>query len=235
MSTRQDRPDCKICWKVCGLTRVEDVQSARAAGADWFGVIGYPQSPRAVACGQWPELLAAIPAGRAVYVDVLPEIEQLQAAQQAGFARWQVHFPLQEGALNKLAKLVDALGTDALWLAPRLSTAADFSSTLAERAETFLLDGLAADKYGGTGRCIDPQLFRSVAAGFPQKNFILAGGLAAENIRGMVKSTGARAVDVNSGVETAPGVKSAEKLQAVARELEILQGELVAQSMGGIS
>jgi phosphoribosylanthranilate isomerase len=81
-------------------------------------------------------------------------------------------------------------------------------------ADTFLFDSFSADRFGGSGKTADWTRFRRHREAFPDKTWILAGGLTPENISVALKATGARVVDVNSGVEASPGVKDHARLAA---------------------
>ena len=78
--------------KVCGLTREEDVKLTLSLGADYFGFILYPQSPRGVSLDLAVELAAAVPVGQRVAVDVATSLEDLKGYRDAGFDYFQIHF-----------------------------------------------------------------------------------------------------------------------------------------------
>ena len=90
---------------------------------------------------------------------------------------------------------------------------------MAALAETFLLDTFHADKFGGTGETGDWAKFKRHQAAHPGKTWILSGGLNPDNIAAAITATGAKFVDVNSGVEQSPGIKSPAKLQALVLAL----------------
>jgi phosphoribosylanthranilate isomerase len=83
-----------------------------------------------------------------------------------------------------------------------------------ELAGTVLLDTFDESLYGGTGRTGDWPKFRRHRDANQGTTWILSGGLNPENIAGALAGTGARFVDVNSGIESAPGVKDRKKLKA---------------------
>ena len=90
-------------------------------------------------------------------------------------------------------------------------------------ADTFLCDGFHAGQFGGTGRTADWACFNALKAAYPQKRWLLAGGLGADTIEEAATATGANFFDLNSGIEDAPGVKNAEKLAhvlALLRKIE---------------
>ena len=84
-------------------------------------------------------------------------------------------------------------------------------------AGTFLLDTFDAEKFGGTGRVSDWGKFARHQQADPTKTWILSGGLTPDNIGDALQQSGAQFVDVNSGVESAPGVKDHGKLEALVR------------------
>ena len=103
--------------------------------------------------------------------------------------------------------------------APKLPPEADLSPLLLPLAGTFLLDTYDAGKFGGTGRTGDWQKFRRHRGAHRDKTWILSGGLTLDNLPEAVAATGANFVDLNSGVESSPGVKDAAQLGALGRIL----------------
>ncbi len=211
-------------WKVCGLRRTEDAALAAELGADFLGFILYPKSPRYLSPADYAALAPDLPAGLArVAVLVEPSRAELEQARTAGFARFQVH-----ARHDTPAELVhgwsETVGTEALWLAPKLPPGASFPVAWLGLAGSFLVDTYHADGFGGSGRTGDWSGFARLVRMNPEKNWILAGGLSPENIGAARAQSGARMVDVNSGVESAPGVKSPEKLRALAAALKAVAG-----------
>ena len=86
-------------------------------------------------------------------------------------------------------------------------------------AATFLLDAFHPEKFGGTGQVGDWEYFRCQQSAHPAHEWILSGGLNPGNIVAAVTTTGAKFVDVNSGVESSPGRKDPAKLQSLAAAL----------------
>ena len=87
-------------------------------------------------------------------------------------------------------------------------------------AATWLLDTYRADAFGGTGHTGDWAKFSRYRLAYPERIWVLAGGLSPENAAAAVAATGARMIDVNSGVELAPGRKDPAKLEALRAALE---------------
>jgi phosphoribosylanthranilate isomerase len=87
-------------------------------------------------------------------------------------------------------------------------------------ADVFLLDTFSPEKFGGTGLPGDWSKFARHQRNFPRKTWILSGGLTPDNIAAALAQSGARWVDVNSGVESAPGQKDRVKIEAFVAKLK---------------
>lgn len=199
--------------KVCGLTRVEDGLFALHLGADYLGVILYERSPR-MATEQQARLLAnSFPAGRRVCVDVSPTPQELEAHGDLGFDYFQIHCNL-DVTPDTLAAWSGIVGKDRLWLAPRIPPQTPFPETFLPFADTLLIDAYDPDLHGGTGKAGDWGKFSATMRKYPDTRFVLAGGLNPQNIKDALRESGARLVDVNSGVESSPGIKDHDKLGA---------------------
>ena len=198
--------------KVCGLTSLVDAEFADHCGADYLGFILHPQSPRFIALETFRAMTKHLPPRRKVAVSVEPTAAELAAMSAAGFDFFQIHFRHDLPAAT-IASWAETVGSDRLWLAPKLPPAADVSTVLLPFAKYILLDTFHADSFGGTGQIGDWPKFARHRQVHPEKTWILAGGLNAENIGDAVRASGARFVDVNSGVESAPGVKDHAKLK----------------------
>ena len=205
-----------IRLKVCGLTSLVDAEAADAIGADFLGFILYSKSPRHVTLTQFSAMIARLPPGRRpVAVMVEPEPAELAAAADAGFAAVQVHFRA-ETPLEQVRAWSDQIGTERLWLAPKLPPGRAFSPDWLPLARTFLVDTFHAAGFGGSGQTGDWEAYTRLRTAHPQHHWILAGGLKPENVAEALRLSGAQWIDVNSGVESAPGVKDAAKLRACA-------------------
>ncbi len=199
--------------KVCGLTTLADAMFAADCGADFLGFIFYPLSPRGITLEQFRAIQPKLPAGRIVAVSVSPTVEELRAFAEAGADFFQVHFPA-DTPLATVQAWSQAVGPKQLWLAPKLPPGTDVAAGWLPLADTFLLDTFHADKFGGTGATGDWAKFARHQQAHPEKTWILSGGLNPENIAAALHASGAKFVDVNSGVESAPGVKDQDKLTA---------------------
>ncbi len=208
-----------IQFKVCGLTRAEDARLAAELGADFLAFNLYPKSPRYLALGDAAELARGAPHGpKRVAVMVEPTLDELDWAQEAGFDRFQIH-ARADLSLTVVRGWSEAVGARELWLAPKLPPGVAFPAAWLLLADTFLVDTYHADGFGGSGKTGDWSGFAALATAHPGKTWVLAGGLSPENVAEARRQSGARFFDVNSGVESAPGVKDAAKLQAWAAAL----------------
>jgi phosphoribosylanthranilate isomerase len=208
-----------IRFKVCGLTSLADAEFADRCGADYLGFILYPPSPRGVTLAQFGALQGSLPPRKKVAVCVTPTVAELQAFGAAGADFFQIHFP-SDTPLETLCAWSQTAGPGKLWLAPRLPPHLDVAPVWLPLAETFLLDTFHAEKFGGTGRTGDWEKFARHQQADPQKTWILSGGLNPENIGEALHRSGARFVDVNSGVESAPGVKDHAKIRSFVAALQ---------------
>ncbi len=187
-------------------------------GADYIGFNLYPQSPRHVSLAEYQAMAAQLPPAKKVAILVSPTPAELALAAAVGFDYFQVHFPLDTSLADVIA-WAETVGISRLWLAPKLPPADDLPAGLLPLAQTFLLDTFHAEGFGGSGKVGDWAKFARHAERHQDKTWILAGGLNPDNIATAVTRSGARFVDVNSGVESAPGVKDAAKLKRLVANL----------------
>ena len=115
-------------------------------------------------------------------------------------------------------------GRDRLWLAPKLPPEADVPAVVRASAQTVLMDTFHAAGFGGSGLTGDWAKFARHRVAFPGNFWFLAGGLNETNIGDALAASGARFVDVNSGVESSPGVKDEAKLRRFADALRVAAG-----------
>ena len=201
--------------KVCGITRPEDATFALNEGADLLGFILYHKSPRRVTLREALALFddAEVPKEKRVAVDVNPDPVRLAQLKNEGFSLFQLHFPF-DLPRDRIGEWAQAVGSENLWLAPKLPPRESFPEDLTTFASSFLIDGFSPDAYGGTGQSADWNQFAEWRNLWADKEWILAGGLSPENVSQAVAISGASRVDANSGVESAPGIKDSVKVRA---------------------
>jgi len=198
--------------KVCGITREEDARMCLDNDVRWIGLNLYEESPRHVSLERAQELFKVIPIGQRVYVDVAPHVGKLHAAMEAGFDRFQIHFDHKQTPPAMVEGWADAVSPKKLWLAPRLPAHTSFPVNIFPLAWTFLIDGYSSGSYGGTGKTANWRHFRAFHETHQEKGWILAGGLNPTNIKEAQDASGANFFDLNSGIETAPGIKDKDLL-----------------------
>jgi phosphoribosylanthranilate isomerase len=202
-----------IRFKVCGLTSLVDAEFADRCGADYLGFIFHPASPRNLSLTQYQAMAPRLPERRRVAVTVEPTVETLTALRDAGFHYFQIHFR-PELPVERLEAWSRTVGEKYLWLAPKLPPGVDVPPAALALAKFILFDTYHAGGFGGSGKTGDWSAFARHQTAHPGNFWILAGGLNAENIGAALPASQARFVDVNSGVESAPGVKDEAKLKA---------------------
>ncbi len=198
-----------VAVKICGLNDAEGVDAAVAGGADYLGFVFFPPSPRYVS----PAAAAALAARHGtgplrVGLFVEPEEEAVATVlARVPLDILQVHAsPAQAAALRARFGLP-------VWRAVPVASAADLPAA-APGIDGLLLDAApprGATRPGGNARAFDWSLLRGWHA---PCFWLLAGGLTAQTLPAALAATGAPAVDVSSGVESAPGRKDPARIAA---------------------
>ena len=201
-----------IRFKVCGLTSLVDAEFSDRCGADYLGFNFHPASPRFISLEQFRAMAPRLPDRRKVAVSVEPTVSELSAMRDAGFDYFQIHFR-PETPDEQLTAWSRVVGEKHLWLAPKLPPGTSVTAAALAVAKFILFDTFHAGGFGGSGKTGDWASFARHQTAHTKNIWILAGGLNPENIGEALKQTGARLVDVNSGVESAPGVKDEAKLK----------------------
>lgn len=193
--------------KICGLRDADNVDAAIRAGAQYLGFVFFPKSPRAVTPAQAGALVQDIPAGTArVGLFVNPDDAQLTGTL--------AHAPLDiiqlhgQESPERVAQVKDLTGLPVM-KAIGVSGPQDLGALIDYGlvADMLLVDAKApkdADLPGGNGIAFD---WRLLVGRKWLRPWLLAGGLTPDNVAEAIRLTGARAVDVSSGVESQPGVK----------------------------
>ena len=198
--------------KVCGLTSAQAATAAFDAGANFGGLIFAEKSKRAVTLAQASEIVSAVP-GRYVGVFVNASVDEVvKAARELSLSAVQLHGDEDAAYRASLAgQLPDGCE---IWQALGVSQQlpASLHTVMAEPAVSrVLLDCQVGQEKGGTGHQFDWSLLQDIK---DKSRIVLAGGINIDVIQ-QAQATGAAIIDVNSGVEDAPGQKSADKLTAL--------------------
>ncbi|MDP3785563.1 MAG: phosphoribosylanthranilate isomerase [Undibacterium sp.] len=202
--------------KICGITRVEDLQCAVRAGADAVGFVFYPPSPRFVTPSLASALLAALPpfvTSVGLFVNV--SLDQLR--ESLAFAPVQLlqfHGDESVEECHRLASAVNRPFLKAFRVKPDTSAADLLECEAQYRAGGALFQGLLLDtfveSFGGSGKVFDWSLIPKELA----PRVVLSGGLSVQNATDAVAQVRPFAVDISSGVELSKGIKDAAKVQA---------------------
>jgi phosphoribosylanthranilate isomerase len=193
--------------KICGMTDQEDALFAAACGVEALGFIFYPPSPRYIAPARAREIIAALPA-EVVKVGVF--VNQTVAAVQQIFDFCGLDLIQLHG--DETPEYCRQFPHDRLIKAVFLQKVTDLSLLEQYRLRAFLCDTRTPGKYGGTGKRSDWRLAARVKE---SHSLILSGGLKEENIAAALAAVSPAAVDINSGVESAPGRKDREKIRRI--------------------
>lgn len=214
MSAPADAGPARTRIKICGLTRVQDLDAAVAAGADAIGFVFYPPSRRCLTLAQAAALRARVPAfvgATALFVNpdartvhqvieaVRPDLLQFHGEEPPDFCgsfgmRYVKAFRVGAPGQGSVAELARACVSHA-------------------QAAGWLFDSYSAG-YGGSGSGFDAALLADVPRGTDAPALILSGGLKAETVGEKISALAPFAVDVSSGVESAPGIKDPAGIQA---------------------
>jgi phosphoribosylanthranilate isomerase len=202
--------------KICGITSEVDANIALSHGANYLGFILYEKSPRFVDIEQSEILIKKYKdlTSELVAVDVCPDFDKIISMKKSGFRYFQFHFPLDIDP-NIIKEWSTIVGSSNLWLAPKLPPDTEFPETLLNFSDTFLLDAYSKTKFGGTGHSSDWKTFSKCKVSYPEKKWILAGGIGPKNVAEALLQTKADIIDLNSGVEQAPGQKDPLKIKSV--------------------
>jgi len=203
--------------KICGVTNVKDARVCAELGADMIGFNFYPQSPRYIEPEIARQIIETIPrsAGAVgVFVDASAD-EIRNTAKSTGIESVQLHGDFSPETCRDLARefrVIRAFRTEARF---QPEAAGEFPDC------DVLLDAHHEELRGGTGVTCD---WSAARATLPFTRFlILSGGLNAQNVAHAIAAVAPHAVDVCSGVESAPGVKdyrTIEKFIAAVRTAE---------------
>ncbi|MFC1735800.1 N-(5'-phosphoribosyl)anthranilate isomerase [Candidatus Hydrogenedentota bacterium] len=201
--------------KICGVTTVEESIAVASAGVAAIG-LNFADSPRHVELDKACEIAWATPPFVAkVGVFVNADEGFMREAFDACLDYVQLHGDESLGVIDRLAnagmegRIIKAL---------HMSSEEDIEKVgMYDRACAVLLDARMAGKRGGTGKTIDWELARKATDKYGK--VILAGGITPENVAEAVRTVRPYAVDIASGVESAPGKKDMVKVYALFREI----------------
>lgn len=201
----------KRFWvKVCGVTRPADAELAVELGADMIGMVFYRRSPRFVTVKSAAAVAGGLPSPVArvgVFVNESVQVV-LSRAERLKLDYVQLHGSESVAEVAKIRraglKVIKAYG---------IQGTEGWQRLMSSRADLVLADNITRELRGGTGRTFD----WSSGPPEPIDNLVLSGGITAVNVARGVARFHPLVVDVNSGVESTPGVKSPRKLRGFMR------------------
>lgn len=198
--------------KICGITRVEDALAAAEAGVDAIGLNFYPKSPRFVSAEKAAEIVSALPSFvTTVGLFVNPSSREVdEILDQVPLDLLQFH----GDETPRFCALFSRPYLKALRVKPDTDVAALAQDYHDSRG--LLLDAWHPEHFGGTGHTFDWKLIKP---GERSSRIILAGGLTPANVAEAIRTVHPWAVDVSSGVEESPGIKSHSLMQAFISEV----------------
>lgn len=200
--------------KICGLTRPEDVSAAVTAGAAYVGFVFFPKSPRHLTIETARVLALSVPDGVAkVGLSVNADDALLDAlSARVPLDMMQLHGAETPERVTEVKAryglpVMKAIGVASADDLPQL----DIYARVADQILVDAKPPADAERPGGNALSFDWQLIAGRRWAVP---WMLAGGLTPGNVAQAVHLTGARQVDVSSGVESAPGVKDPDVIRA---------------------
>ena len=203
-----------IAVKICGITSLDAVDAAMAAGAVYGGLVFHPKSPRFVMPDQ-ARALAAHMRGRLTIVALVADLDDAALAAVIEQARPDILQLHGSEDARRVADIRARFGLPVIKALP-IAEAADFAAVpeMEAVADMLLFDARppkGAQRAGGHGAAFDWSL---LAGRRMRKPWFLAGGLEPGNVARALELSGATLVDVSSGVESAPGVKDPARIAA---------------------
>ncbi|MDX8406761.1 MAG: phosphoribosylanthranilate isomerase [Mariprofundaceae bacterium] len=202
--------------KVCGITRLEDALTASRLGVDAVGFVFYPKSPRYIEPMRAAAIIRELPPFvSAVGLFVNPSQQEInQVLETCPIGVVQLHG-------DETPEFCQAQPRRVIKAVP-VRTADDLKKARHYDCPV-LLDAMApAGVYGGTGEAFDWSLLQGFTHDYP---LTLAGGLNIDNVQDALEVRQWFALDVSSGVEQAPGIKDADKMQAFVNAVNAAQSD----------
>lgn len=199
--------------KICGITSARDARFAVAAGADAIGLVLYDPSPRNVSIEQARDICAQLPAFVTVVALCVdkPAVEVNTLLQALPVDLLQFHGSEDAEYCSQFDR--------PYMKAVRVAAGMDVDAEIRRYpgASAILLDTYRKGVPGGTGEQFDWELIPASQ----RSRVVLAGGLNPGNIASAIDTVGPYAVDVSGGVEAAPGVKDAGKINAFMQQVAL--------------
>lgn len=224
--------------KFCGMTRAVDATKAARLGAAHIGVI-FAESSRKVdaATARIVFEAAGEQVGHVAVFGPASAVDIADKAARSGADTVQLHGTPDASTVAELRQKFRGEIWAVVSVDPDSDVVPREAAELAEVADALLLDTRVGGRSGGTGRTLRwERLSETVAPLRERTKVILAGGLTPENVAAAIRAMRPHIVDVSSGVEIAPGIKDAARMEAFAeavRSASIIVGETTYPVSGG--
>ncbi len=200
--------------KVCGLTRLADAQTCAKHGVNAIGINFWPQSKRYHPFAEARRWLAEVPAAvTRVALFVNADREEILPIMESGLLDMiQFHGDESDAFVERF--LNDGYEVMRAFSA---RSEADLERIARCPCRTIILDAYQPGVYGGSGQTCDWNLAAQAVVAFPEKRIILSGGLTPQNVAQALSEVRPAALDLASGVESAPGIKDPLQVAALMR------------------
>jgi phosphoribosylanthranilate isomerase len=208
----------RVQVKICGITIMEQATAIAAQNVDALGFILYKKSPRYIKPDKIRSIISVLPPFvKTVGVFVNESLENLieimlqsglDLAQLSGDESPEYCRQLTEKRINWIRSF-------------RIRDSADLEQTTLFQNNFILLDAWSDEAFGGTGKTFDWDMIDKLPNRF---EIILAGGINIENVANAIETIQPYGIDISSGVEEAPGIKSIEMVKALMKRIQMSEG-----------
>ncbi|MEM1547155.1 MAG: phosphoribosylanthranilate isomerase [Candidatus Methanomethylicia archaeon] len=206
----------RVKIKICGITRIEDLETACNLGADAVGfIVNIPSSPRSLTIKEVEKLIKHTPIFVKSVLVIAPQdlYEVLKLYEELRPDIVQIHGDLNIKPLREKLPSIPIIKGIAVKSEETVKTAIEIS----KYSNAILVDSYSKGRSGGTGITHNWSISRSIRDAIYPKPLILAGGLNPGNVKDAIRIVKPYAIDVSTGVEVNPGVKDPGKIEAFIR------------------
>ena len=208
----------RVRVKICGITIPEQATAIAALNIDALGFILYKESPRYIKPDKIRSIINILPPFvKTVGVFVNESLENLRKIMlETGLDLAQ----LSGDESSNYCRQLSELGIN--WIrAFRIRNSADLEQTSHFQTNFVLLDAWSDDAFGGTGKTFSWDLIDKLPNRF---EIILAGGITIDNVANAIKTVQPYGIDISSGVEESPGIKSIEMVKTLLKQIKMSEG-----------
>lgn len=196
--------------KFCGFTRERDVEAALECGVDAVGFVFYEKSPRYVSFQNARKLIACLDGTNTKTVGIFIDEDADGIVEKVGDLNLSFAQVYSIEIMNRINAFTPVL------MAYRVKNADDIARAVMPNEGYVLFDSHSVGGYGGTGITFCWKLLRNI----PLNRVIVSGGLTPHNVGDLIRTIRPFGVDVSSGIEESPGVKSTEKMRAFIKQVK---------------